>query len=211
MQNYQLTIVIPLPDFKQIESAGEQVVICKTVNGSTGPSIAWIAFSPSVENDLSWAENYLLYASNSNVLEGSLITSLAQSPAIATRQLPFTSSARFDSPTPDVSLPAQSYGVVNLDTTQRATCFGLAQAATLSGTELEASPINASLVPPKQHAIFQPQETIQVFLAPNIDPGMVINQIKVPFISVNFSTEIRRQEIVYAPALGNFVLVPTNR
>lgn len=210
MPNYQLTINFSVSDFMPLQQAAKQLVICKTVNGSAGPSIAWITFSPSIQNDLSWAENYLLYASNSNVLEGSLITPLEQSPAIATHQLPFTSSARFDSPTPDVSLPAQSYGVVNLDTTQRATCFGLAQAATLSGTELEASPINASLVPPNQHAIFQPQETIQVFLASNIAPGMVINQIKVPFISVNFSTEIRQHVIIYSSMDGNFVQKPTN-
>ncbi|NLR74231.1 hypothetical protein [Leeia aquatica] len=208
MPSYKLNIDFAATDLGTLLSAGENVVITKTVNGSAGSSVAWVTFSPLEQNTVSWTDSYTLYASTSSVQNGATINMLSQAPGAETMQLPFTNLASFGAATPGLTLPVDTYGLVNQYLRQPAMTFGLAQEANVSGTGLPASPINAALVPMNHQATFQPLEIIQVFMQANIDSGMVLTEVYSNTIDLTFGAGVNEQTIVYSPAVGGFVLKP---
>jgi hypothetical protein len=68
--DYALTIAFSTDDLQRFLAAGSNVVIAKPLIGAT-VNVAWAVFSPLEHNEISWSEDYVLYASNAEVTNGS--------------------------------------------------------------------------------------------------------------------------------------------
>lgn len=198
---YQLNIDFTPADLQTILAAGEQVVITKQTGGSNG-NVAWIAFSPLGSNTVTWTDTYTMYASRSTLQGGATINMLSQAAALETESLPFNGG--FLAADPTIKLSADQYGVENQYNTTPYMVFGLAQSANVSGSAFPASPINATVVPANQSVIFSPLDVIQVFVAANIDNGMVLSNVSSASLTLTFGNGVIEQTVAYNATIGGF-------
>lgn len=63
MPTYTLNIDFSNADVKTQLSADQKLVFIKTMAGGEAASVAWVTFSPMMQNTVSWTEDYTLYAS----------------------------------------------------------------------------------------------------------------------------------------------------
>ncbi|MES0492014.1 MAG: hypothetical protein ABUK01_18620 [Leptospirales bacterium] len=203
MVNYSLNIEFDNKGLGKIRAAGELVVITKTVNsGGASAPVAWVTFQPSQQNAVKWSENYQIYASNSKVQNGAQIVEVSNVKAAAGNSYPFLNSNSFGATTSSGD-PAK-YTIANQDMKKASLTFGLAQDATVNGTQ-SVNPINAVSLPSNQTAVFTPIETIQVFTMANIMGSTVIDRVNSNALTVDL-TSAASQNIKYDDNLNCFVM-----
>lgn len=201
MSSYELIVQIDSADVKEINAAKQVVTIVKEVGGSSGEPVAWVAFSPFENNDVSWEEQYGVYASTSQVENGATITKTsAVNPATSEVSYPFQNGT-FGSPIPGG--PANSYGIANQYSQQFT--FGMAQSVTANGSKFDASPLNAVPVLSNEDATFTPIEKIKVFLHAHFNNGVIITNITSKALEVDL-TNSPKVTIKYDKASGKFVM-----
>lgn len=210
MSSYQLNVDFDNADLSVINAAGELVTITKQTTGTSGPSVAWVAFSPLSANSVSWQDQYTVYASRTTLQSGATINMMSQASALETQSLPFSSAGLFGAPDPSITLPLDSYGLRNKYTTTPSLVFGLAQAANVTGTAFPASPINANIVPQNQSAVFQPLDIINVFVQANTNNGMVLSQVSGQTLTLTFGAGVNEITIKYNPQTGGFYQVSSS-
>ena len=201
---YQLNIDFSQADLATVLAAQELVTITKQTGGGSGPSVAWVAFSPLQANSVTWQDQYTMYASRTALQGGATINMMSQATALETKSLPFGNTGSFGNPDPAVTLPSDSYGLENQYGTTPYLVFGLAQEANISGTAFPASPINATIVPANQSAVFQPLDIVQVFVQANVDNGMVLSQVAGQALTLTFGAGVNEITILYNAATGGF-------
>ncbi|KQW02825.1 hypothetical protein [Rhizobacter sp. Root1221] len=203
MSQYQLNIGFLQADLNTLLAANELVTIVKQTSAGGAPTIAWVTFSPFLTNSVTWEDEYTLYASNTAIEGNATIEMMSQTAAAETQRLIF-SSGSFQGAQPGVTLPGDTYGVLNGDTGVPALTFGLAQQANVSGNAVPSSPINAQLVPMQQNAAFTPLDVIQVFMQSNTSNGMVLSNVTGPAITLTFGDGINELAIQYDASVGGF-------
>lgn len=173
MQHYQLTLNIAPKVLATVLDADLSVVVARQNKGSTGPLLAWVAFSPLPSNQVSWEEAYSLYASTTEVVSNDVVMIQAlQDGAMSGKVYPFDRHASFGPPTAGAA--AGQYAISNTYTHARMMTFGLAQAAVLSGNVQAPSPVTAVSVLQEQTVALTPPDTLLVFLTRADEPGTVL-------------------------------------
>jgi hypothetical protein len=203
MSQYQLNISFTQADLDTLHEAGELVTIVKQTTSGGSATVAWVTFDPFTSNTVTWEDTYTLYASNTEIEGNATIQMMSQAPAAEMQSLIFASGS-FQGAQQGVTLPADTYGVLNNETDVPALTFGLAQEATVSGNAVPSSPINAQWVPSHQNAAFEPLDVIQVFMQAQTSNGMVLSDVTSQAITLTFSGDAPSQAIAYSAALGGF-------
>ncbi|KDM90239.1 hypothetical protein [Photobacterium galatheae] len=201
MSSYNLNINIDSNDVRIINQSQQKIVLVKTVGGSSGSKVAWVTFSPFEHNEVSWTEQYGVYASSTQVQNGAEIyKTSAVNPATSEVVYPFENGT-FGSP--QSGGQTNSYGISNQYS--QGFTFGLAQSVTANGNVYDASPLNAVPVLSKQNAIFTPVEKLEVYLQANFNNGVVISQVSSSALALDF-TNNSNITIRYDATLGKFVI-----
>lgn len=185
---YTLNVLIDADYLGPINKAKEKVVLIKLVT-TGGKGTAWVTFDPFQQNVVSWNNSYYIYASLIDPVEGAQIIINLSTPAQVRYEYTFTDTffnGQFNS-----QLEVGQYGVSNqVPYNQRQwVTFGMAQPYTVNGEAIGITPINAQVVPALHSAKFTPTETVQIFLASDIENGTVHN-IDDPAFSSTGSTKI---------------------
>ncbi|MEH1906053.1 MAG: hypothetical protein V7L04_32920 [Nostoc sp.] len=209
MSDYTLVLEIDSASLNIIKAAQLNITIAKPVSTST-PNVTWLVFDPFQQNTVEWTEQYGIYASPSSVLtNGAVISRLSEVfPAHDAAYYTFTSSATFSGPNTGAGAPSTGTFQVNNDmpnTSYSALTFGLEQAASINGTGIQASPLNAAVVPAAFSATFTPLTTVYVWLQANLQSGTVITQVISKAAIVTFGGSVTKQVLKYNPATGTFV------
>jgi hypothetical protein len=170
MADFELTIQFTQDDTKTINSEGFVVAIVKGPHSQPDPKPLWAVLVPFEKNVVAWQGIYGLYASPDPVEQETVISaSSTQYPAEPGVVYPFTNNV-FDAPT-GITQPGD-YAVEN--NTSEVLTFGLAQTVTANGKTYDASPVNALAFGNQMTGIFEPTETISVFLHKETVAGAII-------------------------------------
>lgn len=204
MTSYSLTLKFTQADANAINAAGQKVVLVKSVTGG-GSETAWVTFSPFQNNVVTWSEQYGIYASTSAVQAGATIVQSSSVDLAQTGvEYPFQNNTFQSATTPTGwTVSPTAYATEN-DNGGNYT-FGLQQAASLNGAPVNPSPLNAVTVLNGQHAIFQPHETITVFLQSQVDNGAVISNVSSKTTTIDLTTDTS-QTATYNSTTGTFVV-----
>ena len=202
MTSYELTINFDSAGLTALSAAGQLVTIVKSV--STGTPVAWIAFEPEELNTITWTEEYSVYASTSNIVNGAQIMTSSTSPAVGGQTYSFV-AGQFGVGEP--GLPTTEYGVTNSDSAflingVQMITSGLYQGAVVNG-ETTASPLNATPILFNENATFTPVEKIQVFASSYQNNGLVISSVSGTALLVDLTTN-PSQTIKYNDGTNQF-------
>jgi hypothetical protein len=205
MPAYQLNINFSQTDLASIRAAGKRVIITKQTYASSGPKVAWLAFLPQANNTVSWQDQYTMYASRSELQNGTTIQMMSQAPAQETKYLPFNSSGLFGAAAA-ATLPLNCYGVQNGYHSRSTLVFGLAQKATVNGAVFLDSPTNAGIVFQNQSESFSPLDALSILVHADVQNGMVISSMTSPELRVTFDAGSSEHTITYDATIGGFRL-----
>lgn len=226
---YTLNVQINKNDLETINLANQKVVLLKVVPDGQH-KIAWVTFVPFEQNQVTWDNAYYLYASLTKPVEDKKITVNSNTAAQARYEYTFTSGLSFSKGQYNSQLGDGQYEVGNQvpSDQQPWLTFGMAQTCTVNSKETEIMPINAEVVPALQFATFTPTETVLIFLASNIEEGVVHNNVIINFdftaaesakipswgsekevesvaTEVSFSPANQTITVVYSASLGKFI------
>ncbi|AGA27234.1 hypothetical protein [Singulisphaera acidiphila] len=185
---YQINISIDQGGLTQIYNANQYVTLVKSVQSNPVSSgnlpVAWIAFQPLEVNEITWIENYFLYATTTVLQSGATISMTSQTnDAIQAGWLYTFAQGQFTGASGTGSTFNLSNQMPNLPFS-----FGLAQQATVNSVKTFA-PLNAVPVLYNEQASFTPQEQVSIFLSSYSNNGSVISQVASTALTVMLSSQ----------------------
>ncbi|MCW3053913.1 MAG: hypothetical protein JWN14_3083, partial [Chthonomonadales bacterium] len=164
--HYSIHLALNKEAVGKINAIGHKVTLVKATVGTnhTIPplAVAWLAFSPTQNNEIVWQSNYSLYATMTPLTPNAVLFVNSETPgaAMARMRYSYHDNLFVDGP---IQLPAGQYGVFNdqADSIH----FGLLQQVTVNNMAPVLSPINSVPMLYKQSAVFVPREILYVFLS----------------------------------------------
>ncbi len=210
MVEFALNLQIDSPDLNNIIGAGQNIILAKPVDSGT-PDVIWLSIFPFPNTTVTWEEEYGLYASNTEVREGAVITQISSSPCPALPQhiYPFNPNVQFGPPQLDTGLGSGTYAAENNVSASRfpSLTFGLHQNAMIHGNLTDFQPVNASKVLSTQTAQFTPFTTVFVWLQADIVSRTVITRVMSRHSEVRFGGGVNEHNLKYNPESGLFTPV----
>lgn len=176
----------------------------KSVEGDGGDSVIWVATLPFENNVIEWENNYQLYASRQEVLHGATIAKMSETAGITSLEFEFKNGI-FQNAQPSKAVGSNQYEIHNAMDAYSSLTFGLAEAVRVNGEMQNGKPINAVLLPYNHTAVKSPVEKIQVFMARDIDDGIVQTREYGNVISLTYSGNESEKFIRYDETQGIFV------
>jgi len=185
---YGLSINIDAAGVLAINQSGQKVTVVKSVSYSpssstagkgnkpagddTSPPVVWLAFSPLETNDITWTEQYYIYATTTQITAGAQIqmTSATGGPVQEGWLYTFQNGV-FDQ-------GAQGTGTSYNTKNEGGGLFGmgLAQQATLNNAQTMA-PLSVASVLNNEGASFTPSEKVSIYLSSVENNGSVTTRV----------------------------------
>jgi hypothetical protein len=208
MQTYSLELIIDPEDLETITSLDQQIILAKPVSDTYIPNVAWQSFVPETDNIVTWAEEYAIYASSTDLMHGSRIlkTNSTRCPVPDAAYYTFESDANFHGPYQGPGAPGQNqYTLINQMSHYPSLVFGLAQSAIINDKPANVRPLNAQSVPAQHQVTFTPLTSVYIWLQAALASGTVITQIPRNATIITFSDLINAQTLKYDPSQGMFI------
>jgi len=186
---------------QQVLAANLSVVITKqTINQSN--TVVWLVFRPFLTNEVSWEDQFELYASQ---IRNHEVTEMITTSADPGKRYIFQESGFILSDEPGV---LGGFQIAN--ETDRTWTMGILQTAQINGTSSQ-NMISSEIVPPRMLNEIVPLEILEVFMMSGPNPGDkvegAVNTVRGHAIRLTFGGAIDSISIRYNPKLGMFVRV----
>ena len=208
MPTYTLELSIKADDLEIIKGAGENIIVAKPVTHDLGtPNVAWLSIIPLEGNQITWTENYAMYASTMQVQGGATIFQTSATPYPAEDGICYDldPAGVFTGPTTGPqAVSTGSYSSLNNYTALPAMTLGLTQSATTTSGNFTLNPLNAQSVPSLQQVIFTPLTTVWVWLQSQISSGVVLTSVFSKVAVVTFGGGVTTQSLAYDAKHGQF-------
>lgn len=204
MSKFKLNINFTEEALKVIYKAHQKLAITKAVEGNVGKAVIWVATLPFKSNVVEWAQNYMLYSSREEVMNGASIKKLSDTVAIDNVVYDFD-SAVFQNAKPSECVGVNEYAVHNAMDSYDSLTFGLAQEVVVNGQTKQGNPINALTLPYNHTAVMAPVEKVRIFLANSVDDGIVMSKQFSNAIEVEFRGDETEKTITYDCEKGMFI------
>ena len=211
---FKLIAEISSTDLPTIYAANEVIVLVKNVGA--GKPVVWAAAQPMMSTELSWADDYMLFASSSSSTGNGTMTSMTTTSAIGGYGYPFALSG-FGSGTRRQDLGSNQYRVDNTVPAAQLPflLFGLAQTINVNGNASStALPLNAETVPAMQSTIQNASDNVTIWLQSGVSAGQVITvSASASLMSMSgklvvpFAGGVSTRTVRYSSASGRFELV----
>lgn len=199
MSHYKLNVDFSDAALQSIYGAGMKLAIVKSVEGAKGSPVIWVSTLPFESNTIEWDEEYEIYSSRQEAMHGATINKLSETLGITNLCFDFK-DGMFGNAHSDDGVGANEYGVRNAMDAYPSLTFGLAEAVRVNGDLQRGKPINAVSVLYNHQAVMSPIEKVQVFLANDINDGVVhtrefSNAIEVVYTDNDVEKSIRYNEL----------------
>lgn len=204
MSKYKVTIKFTPKALKAIYAAGERLALTKEVVGNKGKSVTWVSTLPFESNVIEWEEDYLLYASRQETQAGAVISKLSEESAICGTMYSFEDGI-FENAHTAECVGKNEYGLQNCMDMYPYLSFGLAQPVRVNDEFQAGNPINVLTVPYNHMAVMSPREKIKIFLAADLDNGVVISREFSNSLEVEYIGTDTEKTVVYDYESGMFV------
>lgn len=207
MPDYRLQLLIDKEVLPVIKAAGQRITLAKPVN-TESPNVVWLSIDPFASTEVSWEEQYGIYASTTAVKEGASITKLSETgvPAQDGSYYSFPPSTVFSGPF-EGRVPKGTYGAQNdMPYSQYPSLtFGLTQNALINQKPAERKPISATPVLATQFAAMTPYTNVYIWLQSIFSSETIITKITGSHSVARFGGGVTDIVMKYDPALGVFV------
>lgn len=205
MTIYTLNFTIDTAGVEAINGAGQSITIAKSVAGGGTTPVAWLAFEAAQTIQVTWEENYWIYATNTQVQAGAQIlsTAITDEAAVSGKLYTFESTQIFSPPTP----PAQPVGTFDVTNQvgNNSWLFGLAQMAKIAGKDTpNPVPLNIVSALNNETLTFTPEVTVSIFLQSVTNNGVVISQIESNALVVTLTSAAPSASIGFNDSLNQF-------
>ncbi|AOJ71383.1 MULTISPECIES: hypothetical protein [Burkholderia] len=203
--NYQINISISNTGLNTIYQNGLHVTLVKSVISDPlqqgNLPIAWVTFQPLQLNQISWQEQYTMYATTTVLQAGATIMMTSQTGAPIQTGWTYTfERAQF------TGADGGSPSTFNLLNSQAGNfSFGLAQQAVVNNVPV-AAPLNAVPVAYNMRASFTPIENLSLFLASYSNNGSVISQVASNALPITLSTQNPAAQVGFNERTNTFYL-----
>ncbi len=211
MTSYSLTLRFSGSVLTNIKNAGQRVAVAKPV-GTIGPNVIWLDIDPFPSTTIEWKENYWIYASTDEVVDGTKINKLTEvdpGPALDGGYYELAPTAVFGPYQKNSNilpvaagtfaavnkLPYESYNYLTM---------GLAQTALVNNKPEDRKPISAQTVLATQHAKMTPFINLYIWLQSEFTSQTVITEIAGNPTIAAFGGAITDIDLTYDPVHGLF-------
>jgi hypothetical protein len=206
---YTLNTSFTKKDLEMMWLAGSNVVVAKPSSDPNQPNVAWVVFHPLEANKMTWTEEYGIYASNTELVSGTVITQMSRSefPAQDGKVYEFTPMGTFGPPTAGgVSGSFASLNEYKDPNTKKAyLTFGLFQDAVVNGAPAKAYPVSAALVPHTFKIVMTPYTTIYLWIEAKVQSSSVLSTISSSATKVTFGGSVTDISLAYDAETGKFI------
>lgn len=208
MPTYVLQTSFTKEDLDRFHASGSNVVVAKP-NGGGAPNVAWVVYRALQENTMTWEEQYGIYASNSDIVNGATLTQMSRTefPAVEAMNYPLNPAGFFG---PPESGGAQgSYFATNgyNNLPKGLLTMGLYQNATVNGTPVSASAVSAAPVLYNSTMQVTPFTTLYLWTQSQVMSNSVVTNVTSPQTMVTFGGSVRSLSLRYDAESGTFVSV----
>lgn len=203
--DYTLNLIIDTESLRVIKAAQLMLTLAKPV-GAEQPNVTWMVFDPFEGNTIKWTEEYGIYSSPSQLnVAGTIVSRISEKfPAEDAMAYPFAGNT-FNTPQSGSLAPLPgSFKIQNQNTGYPMLTFGLEQKASINTRDIDASPINASIVPFNYDAIFTPTTTVYVWLQSVYTSGCVLTSINGRSTAITFGDGVTTKTVKYDSQSGLF-------
>lgn len=191
-RRYRLVLEIDSASLEVLRRAHVRVALAKG-SATTRPSVAWLAWTPSENDTVTWNENYGIYAALGPVEAGTAIRlQAAVYPAAHQMNYVFLED-RFGTPAPQPTIPPGHIEIRNGSSSPQT--MGLLQAANRNG-EVTRAPLDAIVVPRGLSADFTVANTAYVWLGRDVTSGTIAT-VPADATALTFSRDARTKRCVY--------------
>ena len=73
MSTFTLNTAFTSADLERLHSTGTNVVVAKPSQDTVVPNVAWVVYRPLIDNRMTWEEEYGIYASNTDLINGATL------------------------------------------------------------------------------------------------------------------------------------------
>ncbi|SFD26319.1 hypothetical protein SAMN05518672_1011339 [Chitinophaga sp. CF118] len=208
MSTYILNTAFTDKQLDMLYITGTNVIIAKPTGGGT-PNVAWQVFKPMQSNQLSWGEEYGIYASTSGVTNGAILSQLSSVPVGAATNKLYTlePSSKISGPASGGS--AGSYTLLNKYAEKDYMTVGLYQNANVNGTDIIGNALSAAPVLLSSTASMTPYTTVYIWLQSQVISNTVVTTVTSPMTILKFGGEVTEISVAYDSASGKFLPVPS--
>jgi len=208
--DFNLKLLIDSDTLPIIRDAGQRITLAKPVNSDSSPSVVWLSIDPFASTDVSWEEQYGIYASTTEVAEGATITKMSETGVGAQdgATYSFTPGAVFNGPNPG-GVPRGTYGAQNdmPSSAYPVLTFGLTQNALVNQVAAQRKPLSATRVLATQFAAITPFTIVYVWLQAQFRSETIITRITGRNTKVRLGGGVNEATLKYNAELGVFVPV----
>lgn len=207
MPTYTLDTHFTQADLERFYATGTNIVVAKP-NGGGAPNVAWVVFRPLIDNSMTWADEYGIYASNTNLIAGAVLNQMSRTayPAIPAKVYELSPAAFFVGPGSNAA--PGSYTAVNAFDNLSGKgylTFGLYQRAEVNDDQYDWNAVSAASVLYASTAQITPFTTIYLWTQSSVVSNSVVTTVTSAQTIVTFGGANTQVSLRYDPTTGRFV------
>jgi hypothetical protein len=206
MPTYTLRTAFTQQDLERFYATGTNIVVAKP-NGGGAPNVAWIVFRPLIDNSMTWTDEYGIYASNTDLIAGAVLSQMSKTgyPAEPAKMYELAPAGAFVGP--GSNTPAGSYTALNsYDNLPKGyLTFGLYQRAEVNGSRVDANAVSAAPVLYGSTAQITPFTTVYLWTQSSVVGNSVITTVTSEQTIVTFGGSVTQVSLRYDATTGKFV------
>ena len=202
---FTLQVAFTNQQLETLYITGTNVVIGKTGNGKTNPTIAWLVMKPFNQNIITWDDEYGIYISATPIQDGEIILKNS------TTTIPVAESKLYTLQDSGVITGPLSGGTPNAFSLQNQysdnpymTC-GIFQDATVNNIPVAGNCVSAEAVLLKNTAVLLPFVAASIWLQSNIVSNTVVTAITSTVSPLLFGNGITDISVAYDTDSGSFL------
>jgi hypothetical protein len=210
MSTFNLKTAFTDEQLRNIYIAGVNIVVAKPTGGDN-PNVAWQVFKPMQANTITWKEEYGIYASTSEVVNGARLSQLSSVPVGAIQDKIYTLETNATISGPANGGKPNAYTLVNKFDQKPYMTVGLFQDANVNGTEIAGNAVSAVPVLLASKAEMTPFTTVYIWLQASVVSNTVVTDVTSPMTALKFGGGVDTISVAYDSASGKFIPAGANK
>lgn len=205
MPSFTLHIAFTSEQLQSLYDTETHLVIAKPNSGHR-PNVAWQVIRPLENNVIHWEEKYGLFASMSDIRNGSVLHQFAATPMNAETGKAYTleSNAYISGPTGQVA--SESYCISNRFIERPYITAGLFQSADVNGQEIHNNAVCAVPVMLSRMAMMPPSPEIYIWMQSQVISNSVVIAITSNMTQLRFGGNVTEMSVAYDSNWDSFTL-----
>jgi hypothetical protein len=204
---YSLSTSFSEEDLRRFYTTGTNIVVAKPAAGGV-PNVSWIVYRPLKENFISWEEQYGIYASNSDIVNGAYLSQISSTSIPAAIEKLYTLQPDGVLSPPGPGGQSDSYAVVNEYNNlleKGYMTIGLYQNANVDGQSITKNAVSAAQVVYKSTAVMTPYTTVYLWTQSQVKSNTVVTNVTSEMTKVTFGGGTSTVSLQYDSNTGTFI------